>query len=118
MLPQVLFNIIYDSLLGAKLKWHALVPVIDSMNHSSNSRVRCCFHRADRVSTCCSHTIHSCKDVSTLSYLNILSNIGPLPRRVRCPSSTSGTGLSSRLTTLCHSTHRRASESASTCAVR
>lgn len=36
---QVLFNIIYDSLLGAKLKWHALCPVIDSMNHSSISKV-------------------------------------------------------------------------------
>ncbi len=35
----VLFNIIYDSLLGAKLKWHALCPVIDSMNHASDSRV-------------------------------------------------------------------------------
>ena len=38
--PQVLFNIIYDSLLGAKLKWHALVPVIDSMNHASSSKVQ------------------------------------------------------------------------------
>lgn len=37
-IAAVLFNIIYDSLLGAKLKWHALVPVIDAMNHSSNSK--------------------------------------------------------------------------------
>jgi hypothetical protein len=35
---QVLFNIIYD-LLGTKLTWHALCPVIDSMNHSSASQV-------------------------------------------------------------------------------
>lgn len=36
---QVLFNIIYDILLGTKLTWHALCPVIDSMNHSSASQV-------------------------------------------------------------------------------
>ena len=43
-LRQVLFNIIYDILLGTKLTWHALCPVIDSMNHSSASQVSdtCC----------------------------------------------------------------------------
>lgn len=39
-IAAVLFNIIYDSLLGAKLKWHALCPVIDTMNHASASQVR------------------------------------------------------------------------------
>lgn len=38
-IAAVLFNIIYDTLLGAKLKWHALCPVIDTMNHSSTSKV-------------------------------------------------------------------------------
>ena len=38
-LLQVLFNIIYDVLLASKLTWHALCPVVDSMNHSSASQV-------------------------------------------------------------------------------
>jgi hypothetical protein len=49
LLLQVLFNIIYDVLLSAKVKWHALCPVIDSMNHSSASQVG----KDVRVSTVC-----------------------------------------------------------------
>lgn len=38
-IAAVLFNIIYDTLLSRKLRWFALCPVIDSMNHLSASRV-------------------------------------------------------------------------------
>lgn len=40
-IAAVLFNIIYDTLLSRKLRWFALCPVIDSMNHQSASKVRC-----------------------------------------------------------------------------
>ena len=40
-IAAVLFNIIYDTLLSRKLRWFALCPVIDSMNHLSASRVSC-----------------------------------------------------------------------------
>lgn len=36
-IAAVLFNIIYDTLLSRKLRWFALCPVIDSMNHQSTS---------------------------------------------------------------------------------
>ena len=39
-IAAVLFNIIYDTLLSRKLKWFAMCPVIDSMNHQSTSTVR------------------------------------------------------------------------------
>ena len=38
-IAAVLFNIIYDTLLSRKLKWFAMCPVIDSMNHQSTSTV-------------------------------------------------------------------------------
>ena len=38
-IAAVLFNIIYDTLLSRKLRWFALCPVIDSMNHQSTSTV-------------------------------------------------------------------------------
>ncbi len=50
-IAAVLFNIIYDTLLGAKLKWHALCPVIDTMNHSSTSKVNT--HSADAHGLVC-----------------------------------------------------------------
>ncbi|KAL4858313.1 Histone-lysine N-methyltransferase setd3 [Chlorella vulgaris] len=31
----LIFNIIYDALLSRKLKWYALCPVVDALNHSS-----------------------------------------------------------------------------------
>ncbi|KAL3142083.1 hypothetical protein ABBQ32_004708 [Trebouxia sp. C0010 RCD-2024] len=37
-IAAVLFNIIYDTLLSRKLRWFALCPVIDSMNHQSASK--------------------------------------------------------------------------------
>ena len=39
-IAAVLFNIIYDTLLSRKLRWFAMCPVIDSMNHQSTSTVR------------------------------------------------------------------------------
>ena len=39
-IAAVLFNIIYDTILSQKLKWYALCPVIDSMNHRSSIQVR------------------------------------------------------------------------------
>ena len=39
-IAAVLFNIIYDTILSQKLKWYALCPVIDSMNHRSSVQVR------------------------------------------------------------------------------
>lgn len=36
-IAAVLFNIIYDTLLSRKLRWFAMCPVIDSMNHQSTS---------------------------------------------------------------------------------
>ncbi len=38
-IAAVLFNIIYDTLLSRKLRWFAMCPVIDSMNHQSTSAV-------------------------------------------------------------------------------
>lgn len=38
-IAAVLFNIIYDTLLSRKLRWFAMCPVIDSMNHQSTSTV-------------------------------------------------------------------------------
>ena len=38
-IAAVLFNIIYDTLLSRKLRWFAMCPVIDSMNHQSTSMV-------------------------------------------------------------------------------
>ena len=43
-IAAVLFNIIYDTLLSRKLRWFALCPVIDSMNHQSTSTVRLSIH--------------------------------------------------------------------------
>ena len=43
-IAAVLFNIIYDTLLSRKLRWFALCPVIDSMNHLSTSTVRLTHH--------------------------------------------------------------------------
>ena len=40
-IAAVLFNIIYDTLLSQRLRWFAMCPVIDSMNHQSTSQV--CF---------------------------------------------------------------------------
>ena len=38
-IAAVLFNIIYDTVLSSKLRWFALCPVIDSMNHDSRCQV-------------------------------------------------------------------------------
>lgn len=38
-IAAVLFNIIYDTLLSQRLRWFAMCPVIDSMNHQSTSQV-------------------------------------------------------------------------------
>ncbi len=46
-IAAVLFNIIYDTLLSRKLRWFAMCPVIDSMNHQSTSTVR---HKHTRTS--------------------------------------------------------------------
>lgn len=42
-IAAVLFNIMYDAILGSKLTWHALCPVIDSMNHRSSSKSEVAF---------------------------------------------------------------------------
>ncbi|GAB4823521.1 hypothetical protein N2152v2_010567 [Parachlorella kessleri] len=36
LLAALMFNIIYDVLISQKLKWHAMCPVIDAINHSSS----------------------------------------------------------------------------------
>ena len=38
-IAAVLFNIIYDTLLSRRLRWFAMCPVIDSMNHQSTCQV-------------------------------------------------------------------------------
>jgi hypothetical protein len=36
-LAAALFNLLYDVVLSSKLKWHALLPVVDAVNHSSSA---------------------------------------------------------------------------------
>eukprot|EP00887_Chlorella_sp_A99_P007953 scaffold12.g7953.t1 len=35
LLAALMFNVVYDLVLAKKLKWHAMCPVIDAVNHSS-----------------------------------------------------------------------------------
>lgn len=39
-IAAVMFNIIYDALLSQRLKWYALCPIVDSINHKSDIAVR------------------------------------------------------------------------------
>lgn len=34
-IAALVFNLIYDAMLSKKLKWHAMIPVLDACNHSS-----------------------------------------------------------------------------------
>lgn len=63
-IAAVLFNIIYDTILSQKLKWYALCPVIDSMNHRSSIQVRIYAlnlpHFATEISSTCTKRERRC----------------------------------------------------------
>lgn len=39
-IAAALFNLLYDVLLSQKVKWYAMCPVIDFLNHRSSVQVR------------------------------------------------------------------------------
>lgn len=39
-IAAVLFNLLYDAVLSQKVKWYAMCPVVDIMNHSSSVQAR------------------------------------------------------------------------------
>ena len=38
-IAAALFNLLYDLVLSQKVKWYAMCPVVDFMNHSSSVEV-------------------------------------------------------------------------------
>jgi hypothetical protein len=38
-IAAALFNLLYDVLLSQKVKWYAMCPVIDFLNHKSSVKV-------------------------------------------------------------------------------
>ncbi len=38
-IAAALFNLLYDWVLSQKVKWYAMCPVVDFMNHSSSVEV-------------------------------------------------------------------------------